>query len=109
MLTTLPVCQKRTAPYVVELVRGPHDGLAHPMDRIPLSNSITMSNQGQVSETSEASNESHLYEWKDTQIRMFDGLPVMVFRYHYMDAKSRQARGRWRRFWQLIASRLSRK
>jgi hypothetical protein len=109
MLTALPVCQKRTSPYVVELVRGPHDGLLQPMDEIPLANSVAVSDRGRISETSEVSNDTHLYTWKDTQIRVADGLPVMVFRYHYLEAESRRRRGGWHRFWQLIALRLARK
>ena len=83
------------APYIIELIRGPLDGLVQPRYEVPLSKSIAVSGPDLAVEKRELRRHVSVYEWKDTLVRMIDGLPVLVFRHQFVGARFSEKRDLW--------------
>lgn len=78
-----------TAPaYIIEFYGGPSDGYSEPTDFVPLANRLYVASRADREE---------IYEWTHTSARLVDGLPVMVFQYHFAGRKfPPAARQKWR-------------
>jgi hypothetical protein len=84
MLDLLSIHQTGMEPYLVELIGGPYDGHIEPTDAVPLANSFKISAADSIVRKIRSPRLEVVYDWKETVARFVDGLPVLVFRYHYV-------------------------